>query len=206
MERLIIYLDINDDDNTGMSAISFVDKPATEVSWNKFNEQKKLKFEKDEMKRIVTGPVMLAETEIYRYSEMLGDYWVKFSAESIFKMRNKYFKEGKINSINEQHNSNKIVENVFLVDSYIIDDKVTSNLYSDLPNGTWMASFYIEDETYWNDVIMSDKFTGFSLEGYFIEKYEETLISEMYSKIENVLNEDISDLEKELKIKNILNI
>lgn len=205
-EKLIIYLDIDVDDMySGMDAISFVNNPATEISWQKFSSQKtKHKFEKNDLKMVVTGPVMLAETPIYRYSETYGEYYIKFSEQTIFNMMIKYFRDGKIHNVNENHNPKRKVDNVTLIESYILGDRVSSNLFSDLPKGTWMASFKIEDEEYWNNVICSDEFNGFSLEGYFIEKYEDSIIEDVYSKAQEILNSDKSDELKFNEIKRLV--
>lgn len=206
MEKLpVIYYDIEmEDDKTGMDVISFVTSPATEIVWGKFN--KTTHFAKNELKRIVTGPVMLAETPIYRYDDVIGGFYCKFSEETIFKMMKKYFMENKIHQVNEQHNGNRVVGNVYMVESFIVGDKVESKLYPELPKGTWMASFFIEDENYWNDVIMKDEFNGFSLEGNFTYHMENDIIDNIYSSIENILSSEITDEEKETKIKELLNI
>jgi hypothetical protein len=196
----IYYLEIDENvESAGLGAISFVDEPATKTTWFKFNEEDEsfnFKFEKNEMKRIVTGPVMLAETPIKRKGENGDIFWVKFSADTIFKMRNKYFKENKIHNINENHNQNKVVENVYMVESFMIDEKTQTNLYPDIPVGTWMASFYVEDENYWNDVIMKDNFNGFSLEGNFKTIKED---EEKKKKNKNYMNKmEILNKVKEL--------
>lgn len=204
-EKMIIYLEIDEDDMaSGMDAISFVDKPATEITWNKFNEHQKKHVFKDQYKKVVTAPVMVAETPIYRNSPTLGEYYTKFSAETIFKMMVKYFKENKINRVNEQHNSKRIVKDAFLVESFIVGERVQSTLYPDVPEGTWMASFYIQDDNYWDNVIMKDKFGGFSLEGYFIENFEANKINKMHSQIEKILNECTTEEDKFERIKAIL--
>jgi hypothetical protein len=200
MERIngepVVYLDINDEnEESGMEAISFVETPATLTKWFKFNdieEETFFNFEKDEMKRVVTGPVMLAETPIKRIDDNGNFYWVKFSADTIFKMRNKYFKENKIHNINENHNKNLKVDGVYMVESFIIDEKTKTNLYPDLEVGTWMASFYVDDEKYWNETIMNDKFNGFSLEGNFKPTYGEKKKKQKMNKME-ILNK-IKDL------------
>ena len=202
----IIYLSIDEEDmGSGVDTISFVENPATEVSWMKFSKETKLTFQKDEAKRMVTGPVMLAETPIYRYSETIGEYFVKFSEETILSMMKKYFKDGKINRVNEHHNSKRMVEGVRMVESFIVGDRIKSELYPDLPKGTWVATFFIEDEEYWNNTIMNDEFGGFSLEGMFEENYEETIVEEVYSKIEGVINDNtLSEGEVLNKIESIL--
>lgn len=200
----VYYLDINDEDmSSGVDAISFVDRPAIEMDWVKFSKDKKYKYETNEAKRIVTSPVMLAETPIYRYEESLGEYYVKYSADTIFRMRNKYIMDGKQNRVNEQHDSTRPVKDVYMVESFIVGDKVESKLF-DVPDGTWVASFYIPDENYWNEKIMSDEFGGFSLEGWFTENYEYTLIEKKANKILEILESDKHDLVKEGLIKKLL--
>lgn len=205
-EPLVVYLEIEEkDQNSGMDAISFVTKPATLLSWNKFSENEvKHFFEKNEMKRIVTGPVMLAETPIYRNSPIIGEYYVKFSEDTIFKMRNKYFMDDKINRVNEQHNPTKVVKGVYMVESYIVGDKVQSLLYPDLTKGSMMASFYIEDEDYWNNTIMKDEFNGFSLEGMFIENYEEAVFAKMHDQIKEILDDCLTEEEQYDMIQKII--
>lgn len=199
----IIYLDIDyNDQDTGVNAISFVDAPATEIMWEKFNTVQR--FEKNKAKRVVTGPVMLAETPIKRISPTIGEYFVKFSKATIFDMMKKYFKQNKIHTVNEDHNPKRVVNNVIMIESFIVGDRIKSELYPDLPEGTWMASFFIESEDYWNDVIMSDEFAGFSLEGMFSERMEEEVIEETYNAIEEILNSNISEEEKYEKINKIL--
>jgi hypothetical protein len=162
-------------------------------------------FQSDE-KRIVTSPIMVAETPILRYHEIFGKYYVKFSEDTILKMMKKYFKENKINNVNEQHDPKKFIKDVYLVESFIVGDRVTSELYPDLPKGSWVGSFYIDDEEYWNKIKNTNEFTGFSLEGQFIEQYEEDMINKKFSEIEGIINSNMSDDDKEIKIKTILNL
>ena len=202
-----IYLEIDVEDmESGVTAISFVDSPATEVEWMTFNENKPQLFEKKDTERIITGPIMLAETPILRYSPEIGEYFVKFSKKTVFDMMKKYFKDGRIHKINEQHNSKRIVKDVYMVESYIINERTRSEIFKDLKDGTWMSSFFVEDEKYWNDVIMKNDFRGYSLEGMFSEKLEEQIVDEVYSRIKKIMehpDEDyvFDEIKKVLKIK-----
>ncbi len=209
MSKKIIYLDIEDDNMySGMDAISFVDEPATQIDWHAFNKQekeakKKELFTTNMVQRIVTSPVMLAETEIYRYSQELGEYYVKFSAETIRRMRNKYMMEGKQNMINLNHDATKRVQDVFMVESYITGDKVKSELF-DVPDGTWIASFYIANDKYWNEFVMSGEFNGFSLEGAFIENYESMNLEKKKDLMKEIMESEKHDLVKLKLIEKIL--
>lgn len=214
-DKTIIYLDLNEFNfDSGMSALALVDRPATHKAWYKFNKQgqaieQDYAFDRNEMERIVTGPIMLAETPLYRKSKAHGEYFVKFSADTIFKMAKKYIKEGKYNNVLEMHDGDRVVEHLTMVESFFVTDRVKSTLYPDAPTGSWIASFYVEDEQYWNDVIMSDQFNGFSLEGHFIEIWEdqENQFRDedlLYNQIGTVLGLPISEQEQELKIKKLL--
>jgi len=173
------------------------------------NRLKASAFEKfetiNEEKRIVSSPVMLAETEILRYSPEIGKYYVKFSKETIEKMMKKYFKENKIHKVNLNHDPKSKQDKIYMIESYIVGDRNKSNLFSDLPDGTWVASFLVENDEVW-EKIKDGTFQGFSLEGYFVDKYEEELISNIENKLEKIINSDMGDNEKEMKIKQLLNI
>ena len=66
-----LTIDLQDDD-TGVYAISFVDDPATEIEWYAFNKDSKpVKFASDDNKQMITAPIMLADTPIYRYSKVI---------------------------------------------------------------------------------------------------------------------------------------
>ena len=52
---------------------------------------------------------------------------------------------------------------------------------------------------------MKDEFNGFSLEGMFIEKYEEDIINEMYSQVEEILQSESTEEAKFDEIKKVLN-
>jgi hypothetical protein len=156
-------------------------------------------------KQIITAPVMIAETPIPRYNPILGEYDALFSEETIFNMMKKYFMENKINNINEQHDPTKVIDGVYMIESFIVGDRAKSELYPNIPKGSWMATFYIKDKNYY-EKLKEENFNGISLEGTFIEKYEDSMIAKLYDKVNAILESDLSDLEKENQIKNLLNI
>lgn len=164
------------------------------------------KFESiDDEKRIVTAPVMLAETEILRYNENIGKYFVKFSKDTIEKMMKKYFKENRIHTVNLNHNPETKQDGIYMIESYLVGDRNKSELFSDIPEGSWVATFLVENDEVWGK-IKDGTYQGFSLEGYFIEKYEDEMINKLEEKIKDVLNSDLTDTDKETKIKKLLNL
>lgn len=159
---------VNDNDNTGMDAISLVDHPAVGVNFLAFNEDeapKRLSFDSD--KHIITGVVCLADTPIYRYNQELGEYYVVFDADVIEKMMIKYSKQNLNNSVDLQHNGEK-VGGVIMFESYIYNkDRGIAPVEFDIPNGSWIASFKVENEDIWNEIKNGDTLNGFSLAGLF---------------------------------------
>jgi len=171
--------------------------------WN--NNMSKVEFKTNDEKRIITAPVMLAETEILRYNPSIGKYFVKFSEETIMKMMKKYFKDNKIHRVNEEHDPTRVAKGVYMIESFIVGDRTKSELYPDLPKGSWVASFYIEDEDYW-EKIKKEGFTGFSLEGFFEEQYEMEMINKVFNTVKNIVFSNLPDNDKEEQIKRILGL
>ena len=156
-------------------------------------------------KRLVTAPVMLAETKILRYNENIGKYWVKFSKETIEKMMKKYFKEQKIHKVNLNHDPKSKQDNIYMIESYIVGERNESKIFQDVPEGTWMATFLVENDEVW-EKIKDGTFQGFSLEAYLTETLEDEFISNLETKLRDIVNSQMSDDDKELKIKQLLNI
>lgn len=218
MELDIVYYRVNlDDDGTGLRRTSIVDDPAIGENYELFNKVAVDKFEiTSEDKRIITGPVMIPELKMLRkYSNTNKYYYCVFTAEAILNTVKKASKEQKLNEVNLQHlqTEDAIVTCAYMIESIILSDENKPEKYKDLPNGTWIASFWIEDEQYWNDVIKSSDFKGFSVEvavemipedkmNFSSEDFE----SELYDKIKAITFSDLSDEMKESIIKSMLNI
>ena len=175
------------------------------------NELRMTPFEKQEFqeidyeKRMVTAPVMLAETAILRYNPDLGKYYVKFRPETIEKMMRKYFKENKIHKVNTNHDSKQKRDGIYMMESYIVGERNASKIFPDLPEGSWVATFYVENDEVW-DKIKKGEYNGFSLEGYFIERYEEDMVDNLLMEIESTLTDYVDEDLIEEKIKKLLNI
>ncbi len=90
----------------------------------------------------------------------------------------------------------KKITGLSVVESWIIEDeeKDKSKLYGfDLPKGTWMISMKVNNDEVWNDV-KEGKVKGFSIEGYFADKFE-------MSAEEDEATEVLNELKKLLNIK-----
>ena len=170
MDKKIFYIDINEDDNTGLDAISLVSTPAVEIDFLCFEKDgsKEISFSANEDKHIISGIALRADFPIYRRN---GDYeyYVVFTKEIIRKIVNKYAKNGLFNSVNLQHNDHNFTNKAIMIESYIIDKErgICPIEFSDIEDGSWYVSFHIEDEMLWNEIKNGTELNAFSVQGLF---------------------------------------
>jgi hypothetical protein len=163
------------DDITGVEFNSFVDVPAHKKQFIAFGE-KGVKYHFNDEKRIVTGVMISANTPIPRAPRgNTPEHYVMFDAQTIEVIRKKFHKNGFNNNLNLNHDANEIVKGVFMIESYIVgNDKKQPKApevfaSQNLESGTWIASYYVEDESTWQKIKAGD-FYGFSVEGIFDTK------------------------------------
>lgn len=134
---------------------------------------------------------MLADIPIYRNSESLGEHYIILTKEVIKKMVEKLFKVGKFNNINLQHNADAKVNEVFLTESYFIDREKGINPidFKKATDGSWVVSYKVANKELFNQIVSTNKFNGFSLEGIF-----EYVSIDKFSETKNVFEEYINEL------------
>ena len=141
------------------------------LTWaeSKIRQVEKMSFAiQDEEERIISGPLMLADTPIYRY-DANGEYYVVFTKDTIKKIAQKYFKKGYQSNVNLMHDNGQVVEGVTMFESWIVDEKrgiKPMNGYEDVKDGSWFGSFKVENDDVWN-MVKDGKVKGFSVEGVF---------------------------------------
>lgn len=169
MEKLPIYrFEVKEDDDTQVTAVALVDYPAIEMNWQTFSAHEIYSFKADKEKRIISGPLMVADLPIYRRDEQ-GEYYGLFKAEDIYNIRNKFFKNNNSKEVNQMHDPNQMVEGVYMIESFLIDSKRgihSPNGYK-LPDGSWFGSYKVDNQEVWDKFIKSGEFKGFSVEGVF---------------------------------------
>ena len=196
MKLPIYQLEISEDlnDDVEVDFVALVDRPAIEKDFLMFKEQKANFVIQSEDRRIVSGALMLADTPIYR-NDQNGEYYVTFTAPTIEKIAQKFFKKGYQSNVNLMHDEALAVEGVTMYESFIVDSArgvVAMKGFEDAPEGSWFGSFKVENESVWNK-IKSGEFKGFSVEGVFNYKkekqpmsVEESLWSELCSILKQV--------------------
>ena len=172
MERPVYLMTIDEVDE-GVSYVALVESPAIERPFQAFSKEK-MRFTETGEKRVLTGPLMLADTPIIRRDKTRGEYFVIFQKDTIRKMVQKYFKQGNQHNVNAYHNAE--LDGVFMFESYITDSERGSNPpkgYEDTPDGSWFGSFKVENDEVWEN---RNLFRGFSVEGLFgMDKTESEL-------------------------------
>lgn len=201
--KKIFRIVVNRNDESGMSAISLVQFPAVERNFLKFEKDIKKDYKFDADKHIISGIVALADVPIYRYSPEMGEYWVVFDKETIRTMVEKYAESGLYNSVNLDHNELRTVNDCYLIESYIIDKSrgICPVEFSDAPDGSWIASFKVENDELWEQIKNGKEFNGFSLEGMF--ELEELMTFSNQTNLLKQINQEIMKLSK-IALRNLI--
>jgi hypothetical protein len=149
-------------------------------------------FSLEEEQRIVTGPAMVPNKMILRKDENGNPYYVYFTEKTIKEISEKLFQENKQNLTNVEHNANMTNDKNTLLESWIVRDPemdASKALGFNVPKGTWMMSYKINDDKMWQ-LVKEGKLKGFSVEGFFIEKADAMRAAEQtYNNILNILNQ-----------------
>jgi len=196
MNIIELILDDNDD-LTGIEAISVVENPAIEEDFIALKSDEIKLAEVDKEKRILMGAALIPNKPIYRRNED-QEFYIFFSKETVSKASQLYLKKGKQGEATLEHQEK--ITGLTVVESWIIEDDIhdKSRKYSlKMPIGTWMVSMKVDNDEIWNDYVKTGKVKGFSIEGYFADKVEmpkeklsaeDKEAEELLNKITDVLN------------------
>lgn len=182
-----IKIDLTDNE-TGVYTVSLVESPAVEVDFLAFEKETPIQLKLNDDKHIITGVSLRADYPIYRESVERGGYYVVFTKETIQQIVEKYSKFGFNNLVNIEHNENNYVDNIIMIESYIIDREkgIDPSAFSNVEDGSWITSFKVNDLNIWNK-IKNGEVKGFSVEGFF-----KLVEGQMFKKT----NEDTISLEE----------
>lgn len=181
---LPIYKMILTEETEGMDFIALVDSPAHMKAFEYFNgKSEQVKYHFNEDKRIVTGVAIAVDLPIYRRDEQFGEHYVVFDKKETMQIAQKMFKGGYLNNVNEMHDSNKQIKDIYLFESYFVDNargvKAPDTFESqNLKDGSWIVSYKVDNDKVWND-IKKGKHIGFSIEGWFDKKFIKTKQTQM---------------------------
>lgn len=167
----VIEYGIDDTGMLGVHAISVVEDPAIGVDFVALSDEKRYVTLASEERKMLYGALLIPDQLIYRYDETQGEYYVKYSKETIEKIAHNYFKQNLHHNATLEHESP--VVGLTLVESWLIEgenDKSKEFGFS-LPVGTWFGGMKVENDEVWNKV-KSGEVKAFSIEGMFVPKKE----------------------------------
>lgn len=188
MKIIELVLDENEQD-TGVYAVSVVEDPAIEENFIKLSKQKMELATVDGEKKILMGPALIPNKQIYRQNEKHGEFYIYFSEDTIRLASEMFFRNSKQNNATYEHE--KEIDGMTVVESWLIEDpaKDKSAIYGfDLPKGTWMISMKVNNSDVWAKV-KAGEVKGFSIEGYFADKLDLASVRTMEEEREYLIEQ-----------------
>jgi len=184
---------LNENDESGIYAISLVDDPATKELFISLSAEKETEIQLatvSEEKRLVIGPVLIPNQLILRNDPDGGEpFNITFEAETIKGIQEKFVKNGFQNNSTIEHDG-QFIEDVTFIETWVKEDDVhdKSVLYGfNQPVGTLFAMQKINNDEVWNDYIKTGKVKGFSIDGtkFGLEKIN---LNSNYMNLEAIAN------------------
>jgi len=192
-KKKIIELVINEnEDNTGINAVSVVENPAIEENFIALSKHEVELKEVNAEKRILMGASLIPNKEIYRKDAQGNEFYIYFSEDTVRKASELFFMNSNQNNATYEHRDK--INGMTVVESWIVDNPEMdkSKEYGfNFPKGTWVISMKVNNDKVWEDVKLG-KVKGFSIEGYFIDKLDLSLVE---SEEEKQLKEIIEILK-----------
>jgi len=204
MELIELIIDEKDPMH-GIEAVSVVEYPAIEENFIALAKHQVELKEIDQEKRILMGAALVPNKKIYRKNEKTKREWeIYFSEDTVRKASHLFQMKSNQNNATLEHA--KDLDDMSVVETWIIDDPKMdkANLYGfDLPKGTWMILMKVNNDDVWKKV-KAGEVKGFSIEGYFADKYEMSIQNkekeELISYLKEILDvklESYSDYPKQ---------
>jgi phage head maturation protease len=173
MDKKIIELIIDENDlQTGIHAVSVVHSPAIEENFIALAKHEIELKEVDAEKKILMGAALVPNKQILRADKDGKAYYIYFSEDTVKKASELFLMRSNQNNATYEHNQK--LKGMSVVESWLIEDEVHDKSVKygfNLPKGTWMISMKVNNDDVWKDV-KNGKVKGFSIEGYFADRYE----------------------------------
>lgn len=197
MDIIELFIDENDE-VSGIEAISVVENPAIEEDFIALKNQEFKLAEVDKEKRILMGAALIPNKPIYRRNGE-NEYYIYFSRETVRKASELFFMRGNQNNSTLEHEIP--LTGLSAVESWIVEDeKDKSRFYGmEVPIGTWMVSMKVLNDEIWENYVKTGKVKGFSIEGYFADKLERPNEPNALSEMQRIEEEEAEDILDQIK-------
>ena len=199
--RIVELIIDEKDENSGIEAVSLVETPAIEENFIALNKQEVMLAEVDKEKRLLMGAALIPNKQIYRKNDKTGDeYYIYFSKDTVRKASELFFKRS--NHQNATYEHKQPIKGTTIVESWIVEgEKDKSRHYGlNVPEGTWMVSMKIEDDELYEKA-KSGEVKGFSIEGYFADRYDMSKDDTFEDLQKQMLVEELKELLSKEELK-----
>tara|TARA_R110002096_G_scaffold429098_1_gene641594 strand:- start:124 stop:699 length:576 start_codon:yes stop_codon:yes gene_type:complete len=173
----------------GIDAISIVSEPAINSSFVALNENKVQLAEVDSDRHILLGAALIPDKPIYR-NQNGEEFHVYFSKRTVRRAMELFFKFGNQNNSTLEHEHK--LNGLSVVESWIVEskEKDKSALYNlDVPVGSWCVSVKVENDAVWDEWVKEKKVSGFSIEGFFCDRFKAQQDAKMMDELTEILED-----------------
>ena len=116
----IVELFLDDNEDSGIEAISIVESPAIESDFIALKSDELKLAEVDKEKKILMGALLIPNKPIYRKTEG-EEYYIYFSKDTVLKASQRYLMNGYQGNSTLEHSDN--LQGLTLVESWIVEDE-----------------------------------------------------------------------------------
>lgn len=212
-----IYNVTIDDEQIGMTAISFVDEPAIMTDFVAFKQQmiENMIWMSSHDKREVVSPILIPNQLIYRVTKKGEPYYIRWTPEAIQMAAAKYLANGFWNNFTVMHplfydaslNYSDVLEkDVYLLRMWIVKNSETDDAHTkygfNVPDGTLMVHLKVHNRQIWSRIKNGE------LKGLSIEAFTNVVRDNNDVKLDiNMMNLDVNSKQLNLfqKFINFLN-
>ena len=177
--------------------IALVDEPAIESDYMVFQKDQaeheaRYTFQEfDKSRKLLVGYSMITDFKIPRFDRVRGEYKVVFPKDSIDKIVRNFSKNGLNQNMNEMHDSNELIEGVYVLWHYQLDDQLGLKAPKGLKQeaeGSWVTVVRCDNEEIYNKAL-SGELKGFSIESRFIEEeLFNRAVEDLFKELDDILN------------------
>lgn len=173
-----IYDVVIDDEQLGLTAVSFVDEPAIMEDFVAFNADKMLWLSSHE-KREVVSPILIPNQLILRKNEDGQLYYIRWTEEAITNAAAKFLANGFWNNVTIMHPTfynkdmkyvDSLEKDVYLLRMWLVENPETDDIntkfgFKNLPKGTLCVHYKVHNRQLWRR-IKSGELRGLSIEAF----------------------------------------
>ena len=187
------------DDECGIQALSLVEHPAVLSKVERFAENDRIQYFKDDLKHNITGLIIPADRPIYR-NNGTEEYYIVFEKDTIVDFATKMMKDGTMNFFNWEH-SDDTISGIECIELFIKDSErgISPEGFADVEEGSLFGTFHISNDDVWEKVM--DGSYGISMECIF-SRFSEEIAPKITTEInteEQMEGKVIDNIESVLK-------